>query len=130
MTLPPDQPQAKQEKGERGFELDAQITLARPRSAEEVHALLRGFSARVEPYGTDEVRVVRVTGKVEPQLARQQLRALLESGDASRIEVGLHGFLRSVTGQTDWIPWRRNVILGRGEWEKVGFEEGLRYVLE
>ena len=130
MTLPPDQPQARQEKGERGFELDAQITLPRPRSAEEVHALLRGFHARVEPYGTDEVRVVRVTGKVASELARSQLRALLESGDASRIEVGLHGFLRSVTGQTDWIPWRRNVILGRGEWAEVAFEEGLRYVLE
>ena len=130
MTLPPDQPQAKQEKGERGFELDAQVTLIRPRTADDVKALLRGFGGRIEPYGTDEVRVVRVTGKVAPELARQQLRALLESGDASRIEIGLHGFLRSVTGQTDWIPWRRNVILGRREWEKVGFEEGLRYVLE
>ena len=130
MTLPPDQPQARQEKGERGFEFDAQVTFVRPRSAGEVREMLRGFAARVEPYGTDEVRVVRVTGKVAPDLAREQLRALLESGDASRIEVGLHGFLRSVTGQTDWIPWRRNVILKRGDWAKVAFEEGLRYVLE
>ncbi|GAA4017069.1 hypothetical protein GCM10022631_32070 [Deinococcus rubellus] len=117
-------------KGVRGFEFDAHITLSRPRPAGEVRSLLRGFSAHVEPYGTEEVRGARVTGQVERGLASEQLRALLESGDATRIEIGLRGFLRSVTGQTEWMPWRRNVVLSRGEWAKVGFEEGLRYVLE
>ncbi len=128
MSAPPAQP--RPQKGERGFEVDAHVTFARPRSAEEVRILLRGFGVRIEPYGTDEVRGARLSGKVEPELARAQLRALLESGDASRIEVGLRGFLRSVTGQMDWMPWRRNVVLGRGEWAAVKFEEGLRYVLE
>ncbi|WP_293914061.1 hypothetical protein [Deinococcus sp.] len=118
------------QKGERGFELDAHITLSHPRSLSETATLLRGFGGVVEPYGQTEIRSARVTGKVAPELARAQLRALLESGEARRIEIGLHGFLRSVTGQTDWIPWRRNVVLGRGDWEKVGFEEGIRYVLE
>jgi hypothetical protein len=118
------------QKGERGFELDATVTFGRPRSLDEVGVLLRGFGGILEPYGQTEIRSARITGKVDLDLARAQLRALLESGEATRIEIGQHGFLRSVTGQTDWIPWKRNVILGRGEWEKVGFEEGLRYVLE
>lgn len=117
-------------KGVRGFEFDAHITLSRPRPAGEVLGLLRGFGAQIEPYGTEEVRGARVTGQVERELATEQLRALLESGEASRVEVGRRGFLRSVTGQTEWMPWRRNVVLGRGDWAQVGFEEGLRYVLE
>lgn len=131
MSAPqPPEPQGKLEKGVRGFELDAHITFSGPHTAEEVARLLRGFGARVEAYGTQEVRGARVTGQVDAQLAREQLRALLESGAASRVEIGLHGFMRSSTGQTDWIPWRRNVVLARTAWEQVKFEEGLRYVLE
>jgi hypothetical protein len=111
MSEPTPQPQTTQ-KGERGFELDATVTFGRPRSLDEVGAVLRGFGGILEPYG------------------RAQLRALLESGEALRVEIGQHGFLRSVTGQTDWVPWKRNVVLGRNDWEKVSFEEGLRYVLE
>lgn len=121
---------AKLEKGERGFEIDAHITLSRPQTVDEVRQLLRGFGGRLEPYGQQEVRGARITGKIAPELASEQLRLLLESGAASRIEIGLHGFMRSVTGQTDWVPWRRNVILPRSEWSQVKFEEGLRYVLE
>ncbi len=131
MSAPtPPEPQGKLEKGVRGFELDAHITFSGPHSAEEVGRLLRGFGARVEPYGTQDVRGARVTGQVDAQLAREQLRALLESGVARRIEIGLHGFMRSATGQTDWVPWRRNVVLSRQDWASVGFEDGLRYVLE
>ncbi|WP_225429938.1 DinB family protein [Deinococcus detaillensis] len=126
----PAEPQGKLEKGVRGFELDAHVTFSGPHTAEEVTRLLRGFGARVEAYGTQDVRVARVTGQVDTQLAREQLRALLESGAASRVEVGLHGFMRSSTGQTDWVPWRRNVVLGRSDWEQIKFEEGLRYVIE
>ncbi|AWN22561.1 hypothetical protein DKM44_04375 [Deinococcus irradiatisoli] len=118
------------DRGQRGFELDAHVTLSRPRTAGEVETLLRGFGAAVEPYGTDEVRSARVSGQVSPELAREQLRALIESGEAARIELGLRGFLRSATGQTEWMPWRRNVVLARGQWQDVKFEEGLRYVLE
>ena len=118
------------QKGERGFELDATVTFGRPRSLDEVSVVLRGFGGVLEPYGRPEIRSARITGKIDLELARAQLRALLESGEALRVEIGQHGFLRSVTGQTDWIPWKRNVVLGRGDWEKVGFEEGLRYVLE
>ncbi len=123
-------PAPRPEKGQRGFELDAHVTLSRPRRAEEVLNLLRGFGVQVEPYGAEEVRGARVSGPVSPELAREQLRALLEGGEASRIEVGLRGFLRSVTGQMEWMPWRRNVVLERSQWQDVNFEEGLRYVLE
>ena len=99
MSAPtPPEPQGKLEKGVRGFELDAHITFSGPHSTEEVGRLLRGFGARVEPYGTQDVRGARVTGQVDAQLAREQLRALLESGVARRIEIGLHGFMRSATG--------------------------------
>ena len=50
--------------------------------------------------------------------------------EAKRVELGLRGFLRSVTGQIEWMPWRRNVVLERSQWQAVNFEEGLRYVLE
>lgn len=117
-------------KGERGFQFDAHITFAAPHTAEDVLERLRGFGVAVEPYGTAQVRGARVTGKADPVQARAQIRALLESAQASRIEVGLRGFLRSATGSMDWMPWRKNVILGRQDWDKVAFEEGIRYVLE
>ncbi len=117
-------------KGERGFEFDAHITFARPHTAAEVGQLLRGFGLIIEPYGSAEVRGARLTGKADLSLALAQIRALLESGEASRIEAGLRGFLRSATGNMDWVPWRKNVVLPRQDWEKVTFEEGLRYVLE
>lgn len=123
-------PTSQTVKGERGFEFDAHITFVSPRSAAEVTQLLRGFGVQVEPYGHHEVRGARVTGKADLTLALSQIRALLESGQASRIEVGLRGFLRSAAGSTDWMPWRKNVIVPRQDWQKVKFEEGLRYVLE
>lgn len=142
------QPQPETDKGVRGFELDIHVAFVDRLPEEQAIAALRvldGF--RVDLYrphaqalhrgpvapvpGQGEgVPSARLTGPLrDAEAVRAGLAALL-GGPARYVEVGVRGFLRSASGQTDWMPWRRNRVLGRGDTAQVGFEEGVRYVLE
>ena len=44
-------------------------------------------------------------------------------------EIGLRGYLRT-SRSTDYVPWKRNVILKKPDLERVVLEEGVKYVLE
>ncbi|EYB68277.1 hypothetical protein DEIPH_ctg025orf0136 [Deinococcus phoenicis] len=127
---------ARTDKGVRGFDLDLHVTFARPLARESALAVLRaaeGFTVDLyAPHGQPDAPVpsARLTGPLrDPEAVRAALRAWLQ-GEARMVEVGLHGFLRSSTGQTDWMPWRRNVVLPRADVGRVAFEEGVKYVLE
>lgn len=136
MTTPPY-------KGVRGFELDIHVAFTQllPRAAAAQELLvLDGF--RVDLYQphpnamprevdvTDAVPSARLTGPLRDQAAVRAGLAALLTGSARYVEVGLRGFLRSVDGQTEWMPWRRNVVLQRHDLSGLTFEEGVRYVLE
>lgn len=139
MTRLPSQTQ----KGKRGFELDIHVTFAQslPRDlALKELLVLEGFHVdlyqphpHAMPHGVqvhDAVPSARLTGPMrEAEQVRTGLQALL-TGPARYVEVGLRGFLRSAEGQTEWMPWRRNVVLGRDHLAGLRFEEGVRYVLE
>lgn len=132
------------EKGVRGFELDVHVAFAQPLPApqalrtllalERLTAELYRPHPRSMPAGLDvpedaPVPAARLTGPLTtPEEVRSGLESLLTS--ARYIEVGLRGFLRSSTGQTEWMPWRRNVVLSRQHLGQVAFEEGVKYVLE
>ncbi|GAA5532756.1 hypothetical protein [Deinococcus aluminii] len=134
MDTPPTS--ARTDKGVRGFDLDLHVTFARPLARDAALAVLRaaeGFTVDLyaphdQPGGP--VPSARVTGPLrDPERVRAFLAAWLQ-GEARVVEVGLRGFLRSSTGQTDWMPWRRNLILPRADVGRVAFEEGVKYVLE
>lgn len=131
------------EKGTRGFELDIHVAFrhALPEAGARAALLaLEGFTVdlyRPHPNAmpaevtvADAVPSARLNGPLRDAAAlREGLAALLDT-EARYIEVGVRGFLRSSTGQTEWMPWRKNVVLGRGEVDKVSLEEGVRFVLE
>lgn len=134
------------DKGVRGFELDIHVTFTGPLpEPDALRTLLTLDGFRVELYrphasalhaGAGGVIVgaavpsARLTGPLrEPDAVRAGLRALLQ-GDARYAEAGLRGFLRSGSGQTEWMPWRRTTVLPRAQTERVTFEEGVRFVLE
>lgn len=134
------------EKGVRGFELDIHVAFARPLpEGDALRALLALDGFRVDLYrphasalhagrgGVLEgagVPSARLTGPLrEPDAVRAGLAALLQ-GEARYAEVGVRGFLRSGSGQTDWMPWRRTQVLGRQDLSRLTFEEGVRFVLE
>ncbi|MFC4426310.1 hypothetical protein [Deinococcus navajonensis] len=149
MTRPEGAPETRTDKGVRGFELDLHVTFSSPVPEPEALAallVLDGF--RVELYRphpaptrpAQEVRDLptpalpvpsaRLTGPLHGQEeVRAGLAALLQ-GPARYIEVGVRGFLRSATGQTEWMPWRRNVVLPRAETRRVTFEPGVKFILE
>lgn len=134
MDTPPTS--ARTDKGVRGFDLDLHVTFARPLPREEALGVLRaaeGFTVDLyAPHDQPQAPVpsARLIGPLrDPEALRAVLAAWL-SGEVRAVEVGLHGFLRSSTGQTDWMPWRRNLILPRAEVGRVAFEEGVKYVLE
>lgn len=143
------------DKGVRGFELDIHVTFARPLpEAEATRALLAldGFTVdlyRPHPHPTAQrgsvdpareaealaqapggIPSARLTGVLRDAEATRHGLAALLSGEARYIEIGLRGFLRSATGQTEWMPWRKNVVLPRTAPERVAFESAVRYVLE
>ncbi|MFC3832764.1 MULTISPECIES: hypothetical protein [Deinococcus] len=141
LPLPP-------EKGVRGFELDLHIAFVQPLPAAQARAALSVLDGlRVElyaphasptralPAGDDAatgapVPSARVTGPLgDPDAVRASLDALLLSA-ARYVEVGVRGFLRSADGRTDWVPWRRNAVLPRGDTARVAFEQGVKYILE
>ncbi|WP_412027831.1 hypothetical protein [Deinococcus yunweiensis] len=139
---------AHPEKGIRGFELDLHVAFVQPLPAAQAHAALRVLDGlRVELYAPhasptralpegdsgvtgEAVPSARVTGPLgDPDAVRASLDALLLS-DARYVEVGVRGFLRSADGRTDWVPWRRNAVLPRGDTARVAFEQGVKYILE
>ncbi|BDP41892.1 hypothetical protein DAETH_18610 [Deinococcus aetherius] len=138
MTLPPNprQPSSRTDKGVRGFDLDLHVTFARPLPREEALTVLRpaeGFTVdlyapHLDPGGP--VPSARLTGPLRDREAVRALLAAWLQGEARSVEVGLHGFLRSTTGATEWMPWRRNAVLPRSSVGSVAFEEGVKYVLE
>lgn len=137
------------DKGVRGFELDIHVAFAEPLSVPEARRVLLALDRltaelyqphpRAMPAGlpVDDsagVPSARLTG---PLTSADEVRGGLESllPHARYLEVGVRGFLRSASGQTDWMPWRRTVVLSRRELgaqglEQVAFEEGVKYVLE
>ncbi|WP_034383517.1 hypothetical protein [Deinococcus sp. YIM 77859] len=134
MDTPPAS--TRTDKGVRGFDLDLHVTFARPLAREEALALLRiaeGFTVDLyarhdQPGGP--VPSARLTGPLrDAEAVRAALAAWLQ-GDVRTVEIGLRGFLRSSTGQTEWMPWRRNLVVPRAETGRVAFEEGVKYVLE
>ena len=141
-------PTSTTEKGVRGFELDIHIAFVERLPEAEAVAVLRvldGF--RVDLYRPHAqalhrepapgsaptetgVPSARLTGPLRDADTVQAGLAALLGGPARYVEVGVRGFLRSASGQTEWMPWRRNRVLGRGDTAGIGFEEGVRYVLE
>ena len=143
-------PNTETQKGTRGFELDIHLSFSRPLPEAEARAALLAFDGfRVDlyrphpaptrprseplpegPLGDIEVPSARLTGPLrDAEAVRADLAALL-GGPARYAEVGLRGLLRSAEGVPDWMPWRRNVVLARGDTARVAFEEGVKYVLE
>lgn len=134
MTRPPTS--SRTDKGVRGFDLDLHVTFAQALPREQALAVLaaaEGFT--VELYAPHDqpaapVPSARLTGPLRnPETLRAVLAAWLRA-EARSVEVGLRGYLRSASGQTDWMPWRRTAVLPRAGAERVLFEEGVRYVLE
>ncbi len=137
------------DRGVRGHELDLHVTFTHPLpEAQALAALLvlDGFRVELyrphpaptrpagetvpEPAEVPPIPSARLTGPLhDPEAVRAGLAALLGQ-DARYVEVGLRGFLRSATGQTEWMPWRTNRVLKRAEAGQVGFEPAVRYVLE
>lgn len=134
MDTPPTS--ARTDKGVRGFDLDLHVTFTRPLTREEALSVLRAaegftvdlYARHAEPAAP--VPSARLTGPLRDAEALRAVLAAWLQGDVRTVEVGLRGFLRSSTGQTDWMPWRRNLILPRAETGRVAFEEGVKYVLE
>lgn len=140
---------ARPSKGVRGFELDLHVTFSEPLpepAALTALLVLDGF--RVELYRPHPaptrpaheaqalalpgwpVPSARLTGPLRGEAeVRAGLAALLQ-GPARYIEVGVRGFLRSASGQTEWMPWRRNAVLPRAETGQVTFEPGVKFILE
>ena len=122
---------ARQERGHRGHEFDIQLNFAQPMSRALALDALRPWAAEPELYRQgDEIRAARVTGAFDAALVTELLRAGLEGGLYRSAELGRRGFLRSGTGFTEWMPWRRNVIVPRDQLERVELKDGLRYVVE
>ncbi|WP_261664021.1 hypothetical protein [Deinococcus sp. Marseille-Q6407] len=123
------------EKGQRGFDLDLHVTFRTPLPREAALAALRALDGlTVDLYARldtpAEVPSARLTGPV-PEL--QQLHAALRgwlAGPVRVVEVGRRGYLRSAEGYTEWMPWRRNVVLPRERVDEVGLREGEKYILE
>lgn len=144
-------PNTETQKGTRGFELDIHLSFSRPLPEAEARTALLAFDGfRVDLYrphpaptrprseplpevpegGEAQVPSARLTGPLrDPEAVRAGLAALL-GGPARYAEVGLRGLLRSAEGVPDWMPWRRNVVLARGDTARVAFDEGVKYVLE
>lgn len=129
-------------KGVKGFELDIHVAFVTPREEEEAQEqlhVLEGFEVELYrphpksmPGGHSGTLIpsARLTGPLDDAQKVRQGLAILLSEQARYIEVGLRGFLRSGEGQTEWMPWRKTVVCSKDESQKIGFEQGFRYVLE
>lgn len=144
MTTPGDR---GPHKGVRGFELDIHVAFAWPlpeAQARRELLALDGFHVELyRPHASPTrpdpqagvldgagVPSARLIGPLhDAEAVRAGLAALL-SGPARYVEIGRRGFLRAASGQTEWMPWRRNVVLSRHDTALVLFDEGVKYVLE
>ncbi|RTR30961.1 hypothetical protein EJ104_00495 [Deinococcus radiophilus] len=129
--MPPSPPQ----KGVRGFDLDMHLTFAQPLPRAQALALVRALPGlTAEPYARPdqpgEVPSLRLTGPPPPWDELRPVLAGWLAGPVRVAEVGLRGYLRSAEGYTEWVPWRRNVILRRDNLSGVQLREGEKYVLE
>ncbi|MDO4263454.1 MAG: hypothetical protein Q4C67_04580, partial [Deinococcus sp.] len=126
---------SRTEKGQRGFDLDLHVTFRTPLLREEALAALLALEGLTvdlyAPLATpDEVPSARLTGPLpELQALHAALRGWL-AGPVRVVEVGRRGFLRSAEGYTEWMPWRRNVVLPRERVGEVVLREGEKYILE
>lgn len=126
---------SRTEKGQRGFDLDVHVTFRTALSREEALATLRSLDGMtVDLYARldtpAEVPSARLTG---PLPALPTLHAALDgwlAGPVRVVEVGKRGYLRSAQGYTEWMPWRRNVVLRREQTREVRLHEGEKYILE
>lgn len=131
------------QKGQRGFELDAHLSFARPLPRAEAGRLVSAWGLRPTLYPVhpdaggagkageaDEIRAVRLTGALDRDTVLVLLRQGLEGGLLKSAELGRRGFLRSPSGSTDYVPWRRTKVLRKDAWSEVALEDGVRYVLE
>ncbi|WP_291426397.1 hypothetical protein [Deinococcus sp.] len=137
MSLPTPQ------TGSKTFELDMHVNFATPLTGEAAKAallVLEGFTVdlyrphpKALPSGHiphELVPSARLMGVLrDPATVRSALEALL-NGSARTVEIGLRGLLRSAQGQTEWMPWRKNVVLPRHAVDQVLFVEGIKYILE
>ncbi|WP_425147397.1 hypothetical protein [Deinococcus sp.] len=122
---------ARQERGTRGHELDAQLSFAAPLPRALALEALRPWGLDAELYGVgDEIRAARLTGELSAAAVQELLRAGLEGGLLRSAELGRRGFLRSGTGVTEWMPWRRNVVVPRTDLQRIELTDGLRYLLD
>lgn len=128
--------ESRTERGTRGFDLDLHVTFATPLPREEALAVLRQLDAglTVEPYARLDdpqwVPSARLTGPVpQPSALHVALSGWL-AGPVRVAEVGQRGYLRSAEGFTEWMPWRRNVVLEPTQVSEVRLLEGEKYILE
>lgn len=132
---------SRTEKGMRGFDLDLHVTFAAPLPREEALATLRvlegGLTVELytpllgqNPENLQVVPSARLTGPVPETNALHTALAFWLAGPVRVAEVGLRGYLRSADGSTEWMPWRRNVVLSRSQVTEMKLQEGEKYILE
>ena len=115
---------------ERGFRLDIQLSFQEAMAPHEARAGLVPWSLDAELYGGAEVRGARLSGELDPGTLLTLLGAGFEGGLLRAAELGRRGVLRGEGGRLQWMPWRRNVVLGRGDLAGLELADGVRYVLE
>lgn len=114
---------------ERGFELQLQLNWKDALERSRTPLFLEPFAAlQAEFLGEEQwVRTVILRGQMPRAEVLEKLAPLLER--LKYAEIGLRGYLRT-SRSTDYVPWKRNVILKKSELERVLMEEGVKYVLE
>jgi len=113
----------------RGFELQIQLTWSEALERRRTPLLLERFAAlQAEFLGEGEqVRTTILRGQMPRDEVLALLNPLLER--VKYAEIGLRGYLRSERS-TEYMPWKRNVIVKKPELERVLLEEGVKYLLE
>ncbi|WP_034341854.1 hypothetical protein [Deinococcus misasensis] len=122
---------SQKEFSQRGFELDAHLKFSTELTRAHAEEAIKGWgNLRVTFYGEpDAVRAVRLTGDIERDQAREELRKGLESGLLRGAELGFRAFLRSEKS-FEFMPWLKNRILKVSDLELVDFWDGIKYILE
>ncbi|GGJ24100.1 hypothetical protein [Deinococcus roseus] len=121
----------QKEFSQRGFELDAHLKFATDLTRAHAEEAIRGWVG-LSPtfYGEeDRIRAVRLTGDIDRNLARDELRKGLESGLLRGAELGFRAFLRSEKS-FEFMPWLKNRILKTTDIALVDFWDGIKYILE
>ncbi len=138
------------QKGIRGFQIDMHVSFKQPLPEAEALFVLGGFQSLTlelyTPHPTplqrsqpDEIRKpqanlkapsARLTGTLSNPEDFKALLTELLSQHARSIEIGQRGFLRSIDGYIEWMPWRKNTIVSKENLEMIVFQEGIKYILE